>query len=184
MNSIFNNKSKSINNYIENKLITSSDIEKEELYDNEEETEEDKLDREFILKTKSNSIQYPKNYGNLWTDKERDKILKYLKKNNFNETNEIFDEIVIIKLAKKLERTEYGIKEEIKKMIFNEYLEGFKYDKISEKFNIPETNIKLLIKLFIKKNGKKYLNSIEYENTLLKLKIENIKLKKELEELI
>ena len=62
--------------------------------------------------------------------------------------------------------------------------ESSKADKISEKFNIPETNIKLLIKLFIKKNGKKYLNSIEYENTLLKLKIENIKLKKELEELI
>jgi len=152
--------------------------------DNEDETISlEKLEKEFVLKSRANSILYPKNYGNVWTDEERKKILKCLKKNIFCHSYGLFDESNIMIIAKKLERTEYGVKEEIKKMIFNDYICGLSHDKISKNFNIPETNIKLILKLHIEKNGKKIINSIESDNKLLSLQIENIKLRKELEEL-
>lgn len=147
------------------------------------ESELEKLEKEFVIKSKSNLLVHPKNYGNTWTDKEREKILKYLKKNSFENYSVLFDESVIFDIAHKLERTEYAVKEEIKKMIFNEFMNGSSNLIISKRFNIPEPNIKLLLKIFIEKNGKKTINSMEIENQLLKLKIENIKLKKELREI-
>ena len=190
------NINKSINEIIEKKIpkfdnndneINEEDKEDKEddEYDEENEyIELEKLENEFILKSNANSISCPKNHGNIWTNEEHTKIIKYLKKNNIEKNYGLFDELNIINIAKKLERTEYGVKEQIKKMIFNDYINGgLSHDKISKKFNIPETNIKLIVKLYIEKNGKKIINSIEYENNLLKLQIENIKLKKELEEI-
>jgi hypothetical protein len=171
----------SMNSLIEKK-IDYKDINAEIDYsDNEIELE--KLEKELILKSKINTIEYPKNYGNIWKDEERDKIIKYLKKNNISENSNIFDDTIINDLANILERTEHGVKEEIKKMIFNDFMNGYDYNKLSKKFNFLETNIKLIIKMYIEKNGKKIINSLEFENKLLKYKIENIKLKKELEEL-
>lgn len=159
------------NKYIDNKYIDDDYIELE------------KLEKEFTIKSGYNSSSHPKNYGNIWNDEERNKIKKYLLKNKFNKDYGMFDESNIFDIAKKLERSEYGVKEEIKKMIYNEYTKGYSYDKISENFNIPTNNIKLIIKVYIEKYGKKLINQLEFENKLLRLKVENIKLKKELEEL-
>ncbi len=68
-------------------------------------------------------------------------------------------------------------------MIYIEYIKGYSYYKISEKFNIPVNNIKLITRIYIEKYGKKIINQFEFENKLLRLNVENIKLKKELEEL-
>ena len=114
---------------------------------------------------------------------ERKIILKKMKKNNYLSGVSLFDDNVIKEISIKIERSEQGVKEEIKKMLFNEYIFGFSYEKLSVEYNIPIQNIKLLIKLYIEKNGKKIIGSIENENKLLKLQIENIKLRKELEQL-
>lgn len=175
-------KSKFINDFINKKIIVSDEyINEFEL--NDEENELYDLEKELILKTKSNSISYPKNYGNTWIDEERIIILNLLKNNNLKYDSGLFNELSIIDIAKKLQRTEYGVREEIKKMIFMDLLNGNNYKKISEKFNIPESNIKLILKLYIEKNSKKIINSMELENYLLQLQIQNIKLKKELEKL-
>ncbi len=193
------NKSISINNIIQNKILkndlkfqnnTDNNIE-DDIEDNTEENIEDiediieleKLENELVLKSKTNSVLYPKNYGMMWTNEERKKIIKYLNKNNFDNKYGLFDELNIIEISRKLQRTEYGVKEEIKKIIYNDYINGMNYKKISEKLNMPESNIKLILKLYIEKNGKRLINIMEYENKLLNLHIDNIKLRKELEEL-
>jgi hypothetical protein len=152
-------------------------------YANQDDIELEKLDKELSLKSGYNSLLYPKNYGNMWLDEERKKIIKLLKKNEFDKNYGLFDESIIFDIAKKLQRTEYAVKEEIKKMIYNEYIEGSSYEKISEYFNIPVGNIKLILKIYIDKNSQKIINQMETENKLIRLKIENIKLKKELYEI-
>lgn len=124
---------------------------------------------------------YPKNYGNIWKDTEREKILKCLENNNYEDTLGIFDEKIINQISKSLGRTEYAIQEEIKKMVYNEYISGKQYEMISKKFNIPIPNIKIILKLYIEKYHIKIINQLEIENKLMKLKLENIKLRKELE---
>ena len=186
-------KSNSSNILIDYPLDEHYNLDKINSYNNED-IELENLEKEFTIKSKSsiygNTVLnshinfHPKNYGNIWIDEQREKIFKYLKKNNYENNLVLFDESVIFDIAHKLERTEHGVKEEIKKMIFNEFMDGSNVEKISKKFYIPVQNIKLLLKLFIEKNGKKIINSIGTENQLLKLKIENIKLKKELTEII
>lgn len=207
----YNKSISSVNNYIENKIKSGKIIKNNTIYNNynnddnddddnynndnelteldilSEEIEIEKLENE--LNTKMRELKnHPKNYGNLWTDEERKIILKYLKKNSFSiETGatNLYDESVIQKIAYKIERSEYGVKEEIKKMIFNDYIGVFdSYTKLSIKYNIPENNIKILIKLYLEKYGKKILYPIEIENKILKYQVENIKLKAELRELI
>ena len=198
---ILNKKShKKINKIIENKInyINKNDLDDDDLDDDlDEDLDEDldntnnkddyyelaKLDKELSLKSKTNSSLYPKNYGNIWNDEERKRIIKLLKKNEFKKNYGIFDESTIFDIAKKLERTEYAVKEEIKKMIYNDYIEGESYEKISSYFNIPITNIKLILRIYIEKNSQKIINQIEIENKLMRLKIENIKLRNELSEL-
>lgn len=179
------NQTSSINNFMttkikHDKMIKQINDDTDSLYD---EIEIEKLENE--LYNKSHSINYPKNYGNLWNDDERTLILNYMKKNtNFNNTS-LYDDKIILKIAKKIERSEIGVKEEIKKMIFNDYIgEHCSLSKLSIKYNIPESNILILIKKYLEKNGKKCLYPIEMENKILKCKIENIKLKKELKELL
>jgi len=196
----YNKSVSSVNNYIENKIKSTkiiknntdninsnNDDELNKLDILSEEIEIEKLENE--LNTKICEFKnHPKNYGNLWTDEERKVILKYLKKNSFSTemgTINLYDESVIQKIAKKTERSEYGVKEEIKKMIFNDYIWEFdSYTKLSTKYNIPENNIKILIKLYLEKYGNKILYPIEIENKILKYQVENIKLKAELRELI
>jgi hypothetical protein len=191
-----NNKlfSSSINNFIENKIKHNKIIKNTNSIDNEYENNEldilhDEIELEKLedeLYTKSHTIKnYPKNYGNLWNDDERKIILSNLKKNNYINNPNLYDELVIEKIAKKTERSEYGVKEEIKKMIFNDYIYNlYSYCELANKYHIPEHNIKLLIRIYIEKYAKKILYPIEIENKILKYQIENIKLKKELKELL
>lgn len=195
----YNKSVSSINDYIENKIIknvyafnkkNNTQIDRNISSD---ESELDKLEDDInIIKNTSNNQytnQYtnqPKNYGNLWTEDDRKIILRYLKKNNYSNNNlNLYDESVIQKIAKKTERSEIGIKEEIKKMIFKDYIWNFEtYTKLAQKYNIPEHNIKILIKLYLEKYGEKILYPLEIENKILKYQVENIKLKYELRELV
>jgi len=68
----------------------------------------------------------------------------------------------------------------IKKTIFDKYLNGHDPESISNEFNITFQSVKSIIKSFITKDSDITINLLEKENKLLKLKIENIKLKKEL----
>jgi hypothetical protein len=179
----------SVNNYIDNKIKQSNNTNK---YDENEinelevlhdEIELEKLENELYIKS-HNSKNYPKNYGNLWTEDERKIILNYLKKNNYLNNSNLFDELIIEKIANKTERSMQGVKEEIKKMIFNDYISNFySLSELSNKYNISEHNIKILIKIYLEKYGKKILYPIEIENKILKYQVENIKLRKELKEL-
>lgn len=182
----------SANNLIENKIKHNKIIKQisddknnfDDIDTLHDEIEIEKLENELYIKSHS-SKNYPKNYGNFWNDDERKIILNYLKKNsNFNNSS-LYDDEIILKIAKKIERSETGVKEEIKKMIFNDYIEEFySLTQLSTKYNIPETNIKVLIKIYLEKYGKKCLYPIEIENRILKYKVENIKLKKELKDLL
>jgi NADPH-dependent 7-cyano-7-deazaguanine reductase QueF-like protein len=187
-----NNKSiSSVNNYIENKIIKNIPVFNKKYPDiSGDELELEKLEDEINIINNSSkyySENQPKNYGNLWTDDERNIIIKCLKKNDFSGVNKsnLYDESVIQKIAKKTERSIVGIKEEIKKMIFKDYIwEFYTYSKLSVKYNIPEQNIKILIKLYLEKYGDKILSPLEIENKILKYQVENIKLKYELKELL
>lgn len=185
----YNNKLNSINNLINNKIKEKKNkntkVDEIEETDDIDEIELEKIENELSLKlNNSNNKNYPKNYGNLWNDEERKIILNYIKKNNFELNISIYDEEIITQIAKKIDRSEYGVKEEIKKMIFNDYInESLTYKQLSTKYNMPEHIIKIQIKLYLEKYGKKILYPIEIENKILKSQIENIKLKKELEEL-
>jgi hypothetical protein len=189
-------KENSINDIIENTIIKkryefdinndteiNSVVSMSNQHEKEEESDVEQLEKELISKIQKNNINYPKNYGNVWSEEERNKVLKYLKKKNKSTNQNLFLDSVITEIATKLERTESGVKEEIKKMIFNECIEGKDYLEISIKYNICESGIKIIFKQYIDKYGKKYYDSIELENKLLKIKIENIKLKNELKEL-
>lgn len=189
----------SVNDYIENKITANIPIYKKKNMGYQNLDDLDDLNGEItnfedeINVIKNNSYSkysnnQPKNYGNLWTGDERKIILKYLKKNDYSKINNcssLYDESIIKKIAKKTERSESGIKEEIKKMIFNDYIWNFDtYSKLSQKYNIPEHNIKILIKIYLEKYGEKILYPIEIENKILKFQVENIKLKLELRELV
>lgn len=187
--------SSSVNDIIGNK-IKSNKIIKQTYYNDvnnddtndldmlSDEIELEKLEKELEIKSHG-FINHPKNYGNFWTEDERTLILNYLKKNKYINNSNLYDETQIQKIAKKTERSEAGVKEEIKKMIFNDYIgEFYSLTQLSTKYNIPEHNIKILIKLYLEKYGKKILYPIEIENKILKSQVENIKLKKELKELL
>lgn len=191
----------SINNLIEkkiksNKINNTNDIDDTndmndmDDMDDMDDVELEKLEKELVSKLYDKSTQ-PKNYGNIWSDDDREIILNYLKKNDYSKLTDgskLYDDKVIQKIAKKTERSEYGVKEEIKKMIFNDYLGDYlgDYDilpKLSMKYNIPEHYVKILIRIYLEKYGKKILYPLEIENKILKFKVENIKLKAELKQL-
>ena len=177
--------SPSINNLIESKIKPNKiNIFNDDLDILNDEIELEKLENELIMKSHVPN-NYPKNYGNFWSEDERKIILNCLKKNNFTDNSNLYDESIIQKIAKKTERSEHGVKEEIKKMIFNDYIgEFYSLTELSIKYNIPEHNIKILIKIYLEKYGKKTLYPLEIENKILKFQVENIKLKKELKELL
>ena len=77
-------------------------------------------------------------------------------------------------------RSEGVIKGEIKKIIVEYYLKVDDSENISNLLNIQHKNIKSLIKLYIDKDVDNDINMLEKENKLLKLKIDNIKLRKKL----
>jgi hypothetical protein len=111
----------------------------------------------------------PSNYGNKWTDEERKRLVKLLK-NSY--------EVDVI--ATKLNRSEGGIKAEIKKIVYAKYIEGIDADGISKELNIVYNNVKSMIKVSIDQECENDINNLEKENKLLRLKIENIRLHKKL----
>ena len=83
-------KENSINNIIENNIIKkryefdiNNDTEINNILSNQHEEEEsdvEQLEKELVSKLQQNNTNYPKNYGNVWSEEERNKVLKYLKK--------------------------------------------------------------------------------------------------------
>ena len=166
------NNNKSINYLISKKIKEDS---KEEL---EEELEEELT--EDLEKELEKAI--PKKFGNIWTDNERKVIIKMLKDYN-SKTDNILKKKIISKIAKKLDRSEGGVRSEIKKIAFNKYIEGYRTDEIAKELNISSINVKLIIRMYIEKDSNNLINLLEKENKIFNLVIENIKLKKELREL-
>ncbi len=132
---------------------------------------------EYELETKYNT-GLPKNYGSKWSQNEISYIFEKLKKGDLKDLTESSE--VIKKIAKKLNRSVGGVYVIIKKTIFDKYLNGYDPESISNEFNITFQSVKSIIKSFITKDSDITINLLEKENKLLKLKIENIKLKKEL----
>lgn len=114
-------------------------------------------------------INMPSNYGNKWSDEERKRLIKLLK-NSYD----------IDVIATKLNRSEGGIKAEIKKIVYAKYTEGIDAEGISKELNIVYNNVKSMIKVSIDQECENDINNLEKENKLLRLKIENIRLHKKL----
>lgn len=128
-------------------------------------------------KTTDNNL--PKNYGNKWSDEDRTILIKLLKESPKLSLDDINNSI-ISNLAIKLGRTTGGIKGEIKKIVFNRYIQGISVDDISNELNLTYLNVKSMIRLHLDKDCDDEINLLEKENKLLQLKIDNIKLKNKL----
>jgi hypothetical protein len=113
----------------------------------------------------------PKNYGNKWTDEDKKELISLLKQSANKE-------IDYTNIALKLGRSEGGVKGEIKKMIITRYLNGEEADLIAVDMNIQYKFIKILIKSYIENEIDTDINNLEKENKLLKLKMENMELRK------
>lgn len=134
-------------------------------------------------------LQYPKNHGTIWSDEDIEFIMSTLQTQSYDpcvmsssqgETN---NTTIINNIATHTNRTPYAVREQIKKLIFKDFTNGMSNKAIGDKFNISEQGIKLMIKKYIGANGNKFIQTMEYENRILKLQVENLKLKKELTEL-
>jgi hypothetical protein len=167
---------------VENKfynILDTDDSDSEsnnEILSNSEVDEYDNLEKELDKKINKN---YPKNYGSKWSDKDKLKLEKYLSSSKY----QIFydsDDILINKLANKFGRTVGGIKAEIRRMVFEKYISGQDPESISKNFNIVYRDVKQIIKLHLERESDNEINILEKENKLLKLRIENIKLRDEL----
>ncbi len=184
-------KNKFLTTIIKNKIIVENDddvqIDINKIYNKtqfESDTESgEELDKEYenLEKELDNKINknYPKNYGSKWSDKDKIKLSKYL----INSKYQIFfdsDDILINKLANKFGRSVGGIKAEIRRMVFEKYINGEDIELISKTYNIIYRDAKQIIKLHLEKESDNEINILEKENKLLKLRIENIKLRDEL----
>jgi hypothetical protein len=162
-----------------------------ELEDESENNSENELEREFELQVNKKN---PINYGSKWTDKDRNELIKLLKnikkeseKNKIisNNDNELeLKRIIILEIGNKLGRTEGGIISEIKKIIFNMYMNGSDFENISSELNLTFKAVKSIIKIFIDKECEQEIKTLEKENKLLRLKIDNYNLRKELKKLL
>jgi len=124
------------------------------------------LDAELSDEIKKNM---PSNYGNKWSDEERKKMIKMLKSG---------DDVIII--ADKLNRSEGGIKAEIKKIVYSKYIDGIDAEIISKELNIIYKNVKSIIKTCIEQDCDNNIINLEKENKFLRLKIDNIRLRKKI----
>jgi len=119
----------------------------------------------------------PKNYGNKWTDEDKQELILLLKQS-------VNKEIDYSNIALKLGRSEGGVKGEIKKMIITRYLNGEEADLIAIDMNIQYKFIKILIKSYIDNEIDSDINNLEKENKLLKLKMENMELRKNISNIV
>jgi hypothetical protein len=162
----------------------------------------DKLEEEFETKSLTKDIiisnkNLPTNYGNKWTEEEKNILIKMLKgstkivsDDDSSSNNKIIlddstiRDKIIIKIANKLGRTEGGVKGEIKKIVFDKYMKGEDAESISKELNLVFKSVKSIIKIYLEKECDIEINNLEKENKLLKLKIENINLRNELKNMI
>ncbi len=172
--SIYNKSTKIVDSDSDFESCTES--EKDEEKDEEQDEDYDNLEKELENKYKKN---YPKNYGSKWSEKDKNKLLEQL----INCKYIIYfdsDDVMINKLAIKLKRSIGGIKAEIRRVVFEQYMEGIDAEAISKKFNIIFRDVKQIIRLHLEKESENEINLLEKENKLLKLRIENAKLRDEL----
>lgn len=113
----------------------------------------------------------PKNYGNKWSDEDKNILMQFLKQNKSKEVD-------YLEIANKLGRSEGGVKGEVKKMIIARYLNGEEADNIALDMNIQYKFVKIIIKSYIDNEIDNDISSLEKENKLLKLKMENMELRK------
>lgn len=118
----------------------------------------------------------PKNYGNKWSDEDKELLVELLKKSATKE-------IDYVEIALKLGRSEGGVKGEVKKMIIKRYLNGEEPDLIAIELNIQYKFVKILIKSYIDNEISNDIENLEKENKFLKLKIENMELRKNMQKL-
>lgn len=174
---IINSKVKNYKNIEKNHTDTNSETESEEEYEEEFEGYEE-LEKEL-----DNKNTHPKNYGSKWSDSDKKKLLKYLTNSKYK----IFydsDDIMINKVASRLKRSVGGIKAEIRRVVFEKYICGTDIESISSELNIIFKDVKQIIKLHLEKESDSEINVLEKENKLLKLRIENIKLRDELKSML
>ncbi len=163
--------------YKNNKLISDSEDEENNFNTNSDKNSDEELEMEL----ESKSI-LPKNFGNKWTEKDKKKLLSYLTDSKSNISFQS-DDPLIIKLATKFSRSVGGIKAEIRRIVFEKYMSGFDIENISFELNIIYRDVKQIIKLHLEKESENEISLLEKENKLLKLRIENIKLRKELNQI-
>jgi hypothetical protein len=113
----------------------------------------------------------PKNFGNKWSDEDKQNLMSLLKQS-------MSKEIDYTNIALKLGRSEGGVKGEIKKMIISRYFNGEEANLIAIDMNIQYKFIKILIKSYIENEIDTDIINLEKENKLLKLKMENMELRK------
>lgn len=113
----------------------------------------------------------PKNFGNKWSDEDKQQLVEMLKQ---NQEKEIDYNVIAIKLG----RSEGGVKAEVKKIILTRYLNGEEPDLIALDLNVQYKFVKILIKTYIENEIDTDINNLEKENKLLKLKMENMELRK------
>lgn len=118
----------------------------------------------------------PKNYGNKWSDEDKELLIELLKKSATKE-------IDYVEIALKLGRSEGGVKGEVKKMIIKRYLNGEEPDLIAIELNIQYKFVKILIKSYIDNEISNDIENLEKENKFLKLKMENMELRKNIQKL-
>lgn len=179
------------NTYSKNININKSKRLVFELEDESENISDDELEKEFELQVNK---KIPINYGSKWTDKDRNeliKLLKNIKKEKESEKTKIISydnelelkKTLILEIGNKLGRTEGGIISEVKKIIFNMYMNGDNAENISNELNLTFKAVKSIIKIFIDKECEQEIKSLEKENKLLRLKIENYNLRIELKKI-
>jgi hypothetical protein len=131
-----------------------------------------KSNSDFLNKyNEENNASLPINYGNKWSDDDKTKLIDLLKKNKEKE-------IDYVEIANKLGRSEGGVKGEIKKIIITRYLNGEEAEKISIDMNLQYKFVKIIIYSYIDSEIDNDIKNLEKENKLLKLKMENIELRK------
>ena len=146
----------------------------------DDDVSEEELEKELEIISQNNEKKdLPENYGNKWTDQDKRILVSMLK----DITNKDLD-LNICKIAQTLKRTEGGIKGEIKKIIMDKYLQGESAEDIALTLNILYRNVKSIIKIYLDKDADNEIINLSKENKLLKLKIENIELRKHLKNLV
>jgi len=157
----------------------SDESDKSDKSDELVESEEiDELEKELETNI-SNGL--PKKFGTKWLEEEISTVLVMLKKHKIKDLTE--SNKTIIRIADKLNRSVGGVFGIIKKTVSDRYINGEEIEEIANELNLTFQTVKSIIKSYLIKDSDNIINLLEKENKLLKLKIENIKLKKELKEI-